>query len=166
MAADEVFREICSRVGWLMRRPPQSPFPLQRARTIRIHRQTIATGSSRFALRSLVKSGHITIKRSSIGEVLSLTNKGIIKAIAACIADNSQPLPEGQITIAIFDVPESQRTKRKMLRLLLKRLGFRQIQQSAWSTRRDTVLHLRHYARLVGIDKWLRVFIAFDDGRD
>ena len=70
--------------------------------------------------------------------------------------------PSGGVTIVIFDVPERERKKRAWLRLALKHLGLKMIQQSVWMGRvsvpkelLDDIdrLHLGEYVEIFQVTK-------------
>lgn len=68
-------------------------------------------------------------------------------------------LEDNDISVVVFDIPESQQSFRKSLRRLLKEIGFIQIQKSVWISPFDVCEAL---TKIFGKTKkrWIRCFIA------
>jgi DNA-binding transcriptional regulator PaaX len=114
------------------------------------------------------KSGHK--KRSLESAYYRLIKKGLIK-----LDDNRIPrltesgqkkvrtyepkrLKFGAQLMVIFDIPEEERQKRRRLRVLLRELSFRQIQQSVWETDYDQREYLRAEIAEMNLQEYVRVY--------
>lgn len=64
----------------------------------------------------------------------------------------------GAQLMVIFDIPEEQRQKRRRLRILLRELSFRQIQQSVWETEYDQREYLRAEIAEMNLQEYVRVY--------
>ena len=60
-----------------------------------------------------------------------------LKAMAAIKTYKPTKLAKNAQILLVFDVPESERTKRDHLRALLRELSFKKIQQSVWASGYD-----------------------------
>jgi phenylacetic acid degradation operon negative regulatory protein len=69
---------------------------------------------------------------------------------------------EGRYTVVVWDIPETKRTVRNLLRRRLKEWGFRSWQKSVWVSRRDVASKLRTFISEVGIEKWVGVIESED----
>jgi DNA-binding transcriptional regulator PaaX len=98
-------------------------------------------------LRGLKKSGYIEFKREKNNLSIRLTNKGHIKLIENA-RDNKI---DGHWRLISFDIPEELRTKRNLFRSSIRRIGFRQVQQSLWAcpfSRADKIEQIIDYYEL------------------
>lgn len=64
----------------------------------------------------------------------------------------------GAHLMIIFDIPESERSKRRRLRILLQALSFRQIQKSVWETEYDHRDYLRAEIADMNLQEYVRVY--------
>lgn len=81
-------------------------------------------------LWNLKSSGYIEIKKEINGNrSVCLTTKGKIKYLESD-ADKSD---DGKMRILSFDIPEDLRKIRNQFRCSIKRIGFKQLQQSLWA---------------------------------
>lgn len=98
-------------------------------------------------LRGLKKPGYIEFKREKNILSIRLTNKGQIKLL-----ENSKDNQiDGRWRFISFDIPEELRTKRNLFRSSIKRIGFRQVQQSLWAcpfSRADKIEKIIDYYEL------------------
>lgn len=69
---------------------------------------------------------------------------------------------EGKYTVIMWDIPETRRVVRNLLRRRLKEWGFRSWQKSVWVSRRDVASKLRNFIAEVGIEKWVGVIESED----
>ncbi|MEK9174882.1 MAG: hypothetical protein AAB725_02845 [Patescibacteria group bacterium] len=83
------------------------------------------------AILSRLKSQGLVVKKGNHGKSLwSLTKKGsdlLIDEISAGL-----PQEDGLMRLVIFDVPESERGKRDLMRTELVACGYNQLQKSVW----------------------------------
>ncbi len=92
----------------------------------------------------------------------NLTKEGVIELLRARIISCDRQLPEGEICMVVFDVPEDIRRVRDSFRSLLKLLDFRMTQKSVWEGDLDVVDDLRVLIDLIGAQKFVRVYRALD----
>jgi len=69
-------------------------------------------------------------------------------------------LPEDQVCLVVFDVPEKERRLRKLVRKFLNSAGFFSIQKSVWMSRFDATKELNEYFCLIGLDDKILAFTA------
>jgi DNA-binding transcriptional regulator PaaX len=67
-------------------------------------------------------------------------------------------LDKGAKMLIIFDIPESERWKRRHLRLLLKELSFQKVQQSVWICGYDFREYLTAEIKQYGLQDYVKVF--------
>ena len=92
--------------------------------------------------------------------MVKITNDGKIAALQILILQKQKYLPKGKNLIVAFDVPELAKDARMVFRRSLKRMGFKQIQKSIWSTRFDVAKEMSQYIKLLKIDSWVLLFIT------
>jgi len=95
------------------------------------------------------KEGYV----SADDKLVKLTKKGI-EATKPYLAPNLK----GAKLMLIFDIPESQRSKRYHLRLLLKDLQFRQVQKSVWMTDIDHRQTVAMAIEQLGIEGYVQLY--------
>lgn len=69
-----------------------------------------------------------------------------------------QKLGHGAQLMIIFDIPEAERGKRQHLRLLLKELGFKKVQQSVWTSQHDHRDYIKSEVRMLGLKDCVQVY--------
>lgn len=70
-------------------------------------------------------------------------------------------LPEGQVCLLSFDVPESNRLIRDYIRRLLKRMGFKQMHRSVWLSRKDIGVSIAEIlSSRYRSDNWFKVYLG------
>lgn len=116
-------------------------------------------------VKKFVDKGYIRKVGRGKNLVLRLTPEGKIKAIS--------PLgtfwPEewdGIWTLVFFDIQESSRRIRKLLRRLLKRLKFGMFQRSVWVFPGDFVAKLRQLIKEINLEDFVLVISSDDLGID
>ena len=116
--------------------------------------------SSRFdeALRALRRQGYL---KKSEGEFL-ITPKG---AARAKFLKAYQSVPrrgkwDGKWRLAVFDIPETRRTERNILRSILKRKGFYKLQNSVFISPFADLEDLNLLRHEFGIEKYVNFFLA------
>lgn len=113
------------------------------------------SGQKRRSLESayyrLVKKGLIKIDENNIPR---LTDHGKREAKIY----KPTRLKFGAHLMVIFDIPEEQRQKRRRLRILLRELSFKQIQQSVWETQYDHREYLRSEIAEMELQDYVRVY--------
>lgn len=103
----------------------------------------------RSAYYRLIKKGLVTIE----GGHPKLTKKGELQAKIY----NPTKL-EGSTLMVIFDIPENERNLRDHLRLLLKELKFKKVQQSVWVCKYDFREYITAEIKENGLQKYVQVY--------
>lgn len=113
----------------------------------------------REVIRKLEKKNLIKIKKNADQYIAILTNEGRAQAFRLMI-QHSDMLPNDAVCMVVFDIPESQRKLRSMIRDLLKGSGFIPIQRSVWISPFDAADALEKFFHEKKIRKWVRIFTA------
>jgi len=106
------------------------------------------------AFRKLRKNQTIRVSQTKTGVQIILTDKGRRHFLRQQIKDFSQTKPktwDGRWWLVMFDIPETRKTTRDMIRWKMKQLGFVTIQKSVAVYPypcQDLILNLRDYHRL------------------
>jgi DNA-binding transcriptional regulator PaaX len=109
-------------------------------------------------VRRLRLKGMVEYERKVDGELLlklSMLGKDVL-------ADKKEPESDAKYRIVIWDIPESKRTLRDMLRRKLRDWGFVTLQRSVWISQRNVTGQLRRLITDLGIDRWV-IVIESDD---
>ncbi len=113
-------------------------------------------------VHNLKRRGYLQEKVFGKTQGYILTPKGETRLLALKLMDASaqKQLPNGQWLMAFFDVPESRRREREMLRANLKRLDFEPLQKSVWVTRVDVRGELRRWLTAHQLAPCVRLLIV------
>lgn len=87
---------------------------------------------------------------------LRLTNEGRTQALWTKMKLGNEKW-DGKWRLVIWDIPEKRRNARDLFRHQLKQLGFKQFQQSVWTSKKNCTLLLKEYIKKVGIEDWVKV---------
>ncbi len=109
----------------------------------------------------LKQHNYIAVENLKGNEAISLTKKGIDKALMASFTADPQPKrKDGKWIMVIFDIPQKHPKARNLLRSVLENLGYKLFQQSVWVTPYDvsgkTEKLLQHY----NLDQYVRIFLT------
>lgn len=113
----------------------------------------------RDALKRLQKQCFLEIRRLGDQMEITMTSKGE----AACLLEKMRERPEladDRLLLISFDIPEQERSKRNLFTRELKYAGFQKMHASLWSANKDIKNELRLFLRLVGAEKWIRIYEA------
>lgn len=94
---------------------------------------------------------------------LKLTDEGINQAMMARIKVVDQEWDEIW-RLVVFDIPETKRIARDLLRFKLKEWGFKKIQKSVWATKKDCTDILRRFIEELGITDWVLIIESSNTG--
>lgn len=72
----------------------------------------------------------------------------------------AKKLQKDVVLMVIFDIPEDEASLRRAFRGYLKRLGFRQAQQSVWLSDNDYTEHTRRLVEHLGLSAYVQVYEA------
>jgi len=92
--------------------------------------------------------------------VLKLTEDGKIQAIKVLIANCHDRFHDGRICLVSFDIPEAAETARAAFRRFIKTVGFKYVQGSVSSIKKDVFKEMRYLIGLLKIGRWVEVHIA------
>lgn len=90
----------------------------------------------------------------------NLTENGKFEVLKARIIDCKDELPEGNVCVVMFDVPESIRKVRASIRTLLKQAGFYQVHRSVWETDKDVAYDFQKFVELLDADDFVEVYMG------
>lgn len=107
-------------------------------------------------IKRLRKRGYIEYSdRSEL--ILKLTEFGNNKALISKIKTFNERDWDGSWRLVSFDIPETNRAVRDILRYKLKELGFTKLQNSVWISKVDCAGLIEKYIHDLGIGKWVKV---------
>ena len=112
----------------------------------------IKANAARSSYYRAIERGLIEIDNFGIPR---LTDKGRLKIAKF----DATKLKDSHLMI-IFDIPESERWKRRHLRALLRELSFLQVQKSVWVSEYDAIDYLKMEIEELGLEKYLQLFEA------
>jgi hypothetical protein len=111
-------------------------------------------------LASLKRHFLIKAKKEKNGSVsVYLTQEGFLEFLKLLIIE-SDNLPEGEVTIVVFDVPEEFRKQRDLLSRFFENGAFFRIQKSVWICPFDCADILDVLFYCFGIKKWTKIYLA------
>lgn len=115
------------------------------------------------AIRRLRERGLIEFDRHKTGEIiLRLTQAG-----SELIFLKKEVVDwDGRWRIVIFDIPESKRAVRDVLRWKLKQWDFVQWQKSVWATKKLLTENLRKLIKELEVEDWVLVIESDNVGRE
>ncbi|MBU4315510.1 CRISPR-associated endonuclease Cas2 [Patescibacteria group bacterium] len=113
----------------------------------------------RRTMRQLKEKKLIKVKKVGNKYNVLLTDEGMIEYLHHKLIDCNE-FEDDQVTMVIFDIPETQRQVRKQLRRFLEEACFMPIQKSVWISKFDSGEILSNFFQLKGRQKWIRVFKA------
>lgn len=126
------------------------------ARTILWRQEQVKT---KRILQQLKEKKLIKIKKLSDKYETTLTDNGMIEYLRLKLI-HCDKLPSDEVTMVIFDIPESQKHIRKQLRRFLEQICFMPIQKSVWISQFDSAQILSKIFKLNKRQNWIQVFNA------
>ncbi len=112
-------------------------------------------------LRYLVKNNYVGFKDEKNTGITLLPKGKIVYARTKIL--RSSLLPLDKACLVVFDIPESKRRLRELLRVFLDECGFFSLQKSVWISQFDAMKELSDFFRLLGLGDYIRVFTVIDD---
>lgn len=113
------------------------------------------------ALRQLQRRNYLKAKKVGNRLLITLTQKGTTASLSSKL-QQAPTRTDGLYIVVIFDVPQSQNTARRQLRLLLRQGGFTKLQQSVWMSKTDTYDLIAQFIKRIKLEPWVNVFRARD----
>lgn len=105
-------------------------------------------------IKRLRERGLVEETKIDEGIIFKLTDQGRDLTFGLNEKSNSW---DGNWRIVIWDIPEQKRLVRDLFRRNLKKWGFKQIQKSVWTSKRDMYQRLVDYVKELGLEKWVVV---------
>ncbi len=84
------------------------------------------------ALTQLKRKNYISYKRTQPGETIQITEEGKRRLFALLPSYKKNRTWDKRIYLITYDVPETQKSHREVLRSFIKRLGAAMLQESVW----------------------------------
>lgn len=111
------------------------------------------------ALRRLRLKGYLATKKNQHEILYKLTVSG--KTEWTIRKSLSEEL-KGKWLVVVFDIPESHRKVRNVLRSRLKLWQFKPLQKSVWVCKKSIKKHIQGFINEVGLSEWVLVFESDD----
>jgi len=108
-------------------------------------------------VRDLNRNDLIIIEKHKNKESIKITNKGKLKIVEAISKSKKR---ESNTRLISFDIPEYMKIQRNQFRRVIKRLGFKQLQQSLWVIDRDVSELVEIAALEYGVSDYVIYIIA------
>jgi CRISPR-associated endonuclease Cas2 len=113
------------------------------------------------SLNALKRRGFLQEKIFNDSRGYILTPKGKLKILRQKVNNlKKKKLPAGQYLMVFFDIPEKIKRVRNFFRLMLKELGFEQLQKSVWVTSYDVSKELKELIKNCDLEKYAKSLIV------
>ncbi|MBI5793885.1 CRISPR-associated endonuclease Cas2 [Candidatus Uhrbacteria bacterium] len=109
-------------------------------------------------LRSMRQRKYLTAKQEGDHFLLTISTNAAVEAIKTIITEKNALLPKAELCLVVFDFPTGANRARDHWRRLLLSCGFKRMQLSVYTIRKDVILELITLVDLLGAKKWIRVF--------
>lgn len=119
--------------------------------------------SLRASVSRLGKKGYIEKQHNEDKIILKLTEAGSDWILKHRVDDGLNW--DGVWRLVIFDIPESHKRVRNILRRRLKDWGFSQWQKSVWATKKPLTEALRDLVKELEVEEWVLVIESIDIGK-
>lgn len=108
----------------------------------------------------LKRKGYIKIKNMEQKQGVMLTSKGADKVLRVTLKTmRKQKRKDGKWQMIIFDIPESKKALREILRKALYTIGYHKLQDSVWVCPYDVAKETELVIRDYGIDPYIKIFL-------
>lgn len=111
------------------------------------------------ALYDLKNRKFITTQKIGQRLLVSLTNKGQLAMMAKELT-TAPKLKNGWQTMLIFDIPETARRSRQVLRHWLREADFFMVQKSVWLSNKDVARILKKVLQQLKLRQWINVYLV------
>ncbi|MFH1632123.1 MAG: hypothetical protein ABIA47_03880 [bacterium] len=112
------------------------------------------------ALKRLEKKEYIKLKKKGDKICIQLTEKGKMQKLKDVIASKEGSLPDGQVCVVSYDIPQKVAHVRWALRELLFTAGFRQIHRSVWEGDHDIVDEILALCKKLKVEDWIQIYVG------
>lgn len=128
-----------------------------RARDQALRRKQLRQSAQRLRDRCLISE-----RRQADRVTFAVTKRG--KAEYYCLkAAEALPCPEGEVTLATFDIAESERQTRKRIRKVLVKAGFKRFQKSVWFSKQACASDIKKCFAAFGLGERVSIFVAKEE---
>ena len=108
----------------------------------------------------LKKKNYIKAKNLESKNAVIITKKGISKALKASFKfEDKRKRKDGKWIMIIFDIPQSHRKARDLLRVILVNLGYKMFQQSVWISPYDIAEKTEKLLQSYSLDGYVKIFL-------
>lgn len=107
----------------------------------------------------LKRNNYIKTKALENKQGIILAQKGLLKAFNVGLKTDKKKREDGKWIMLIFDIPEKYKKSRRLLRSILKTLGYKIFQQSVWITPYDVSEKTEKLLQFYSLDKFVRIFL-------
>ncbi len=94
--------------------------------------------------------------------IVRLSRDALVAQVKRHIRGREKRLPKGERCLVMFDFPVGANLARKSLRGFLLSSGFQREQLSVWVSEKDVLLPMQALIRLLGVERWVKVYRAMD----
>ncbi len=108
----------------------------------------------------LKRKGYIKIKTIEGKQAILITKNGINKALKAKFRMvEKKKRKDGKWIMLIYDIPETKKSLRHLLREMLYIFGYRMFQKSVWICPYDVLEETENFIQRNSLDKYVRIFL-------
>ena len=126
----------------------------------RIYEKRKARQSFSEFIHYLTKKGYIEVKTLKPKGGIIITKKGLEKILRVSLKKTEKKKRgDGKWLMVIFDIPESKKALRNLLRRNLQFLGFVFFQKSIWVCPFDVLRETQVFISRFGLEKYIRIFL-------
>jgi len=108
----------------------------------------------------LKRQKFLKIKKKEDEVIFELTQKGRLEVLKEKVLSTADNLPNNQVCLVSFDIPENVKKTRFALRRFLIQIGFKQVHLSVMETSLDVVEPLKQLVDILDIARWVKVYRA------
>jgi len=107
--------------------------------------------------------GYIKVKSLQGKKTIVLTKEGIGKALrASFLMEGKVRRPDGKWLMVIFDIPQTHKKARNLIRSVLQNLGYKMFQQSVWITPYDVQEKTEKLLQWHSLDTYVKILLVED----
>lgn len=108
----------------------------------------------------LKKNNFITVKNLECKQGIAITKKGLYKVLQASFKTESRKKrSDGKWIMLIFDLPKYREKSRRLLRSILKNLGYKMLQYSVWVCPFEVLEKTEMLLQNHSLDQYVRIFL-------
>lgn len=108
----------------------------------------------------LKRKNYIKIKNLKNKRAIIVTKDGVNKALKASFSiEGKAKRKDGKWIMLMFDIPQSNKIARNLLKSILHNLGYKLFQQSVWVTPYDVSEKTEKLLQINSLDKYVKIFL-------